>query len=376
MITRGWTKFPSFTSTALSSSSSSFSDRDCHSRGEAPQHLFLYEYVGNQTSLIKMKVQLHGYPPGYKFINNSTSNAAAHQVSTSDDRTDQSNGFGGFVQNLNSNQYQQLMSMFSTHLSSSAKVTDASPANCLAGICSSVSLSPLFSSNQFWIVDSGATRHICSQASVFVSLHPIPHTTVTLPNHSQILVHFAGDVKLHSDIVLKDVLFVPQFKFNLISVSALVIGTGLIVSFLPECFVIQDLSTKRMIGRGDRVQDLYVLDVHCLNSISTAFVNNLGLQMQSSQSKRRFKDIEKMVSLKGMVIRCISIIPEIREAIFRCLLCGYFSEAIGVDRGRISEPTTCLKQECLAKNSMTLVHNRCKYFKALLFVFATNHLNV
>ncbi|KAK1571335.1 hypothetical protein Q3G72_015292 [Acer saccharum] len=68
-----------------------------------------------------------------------------------------------------------------------------------------------------------------------------------------------------------------------------------------------------------------------------------------------------MVSLKGMVIRCISIIPEIREAIFRCLVCGYFSEAIGVDRGRISEPTTCLKQECLAKNSMTLVHNRCKF---------------
>ncbi|KAI9200469.1 hypothetical protein LWI28_008431 [Acer negundo] len=76
--------------------------------------------------------KLHGYPPGYKFRNNSTSNAAAHQVSTSDDRTDQSNGFGGFLQNLNSNQYQQLMSMFSTHLSSSTKVTDASPANCLA----------------------------------------------------------------------------------------------------------------------------------------------------------------------------------------------------------------------------------------------------
>ncbi|KAK3211406.1 hypothetical protein Dsin_016112 [Dipteronia sinensis] len=67
-----------------------------------------------------------------------------------------------------------------------------------------------------------------------------------------------------------------------------------------------------------------------------------------------------MVSLKGMVIRCSLIIPEIREAIFRCLVCGYFSEAIGVDRGRISEPTTCLKQECHAKNSMTLVHNRCR----------------
>ena len=46
-------------------------------------------------------------------------------------------------------------------------------------------------------------------------------------------------------------------------------------------------------------------------------------------------DIEKMVSLKGMVIRCSSIIPEIREAVFRCLVCGHFSDPIVVDRGKL-----------------------------------------
>lgn len=39
------------------------------------------------------------------------------------------------------------------------------------------------------------------------------------------------------------------------------------------------------------------------------------------------------MSLKGMIIRCSSIIPEIREAMFRCLVCGYYSEPIVVDRG-------------------------------------------
>ncbi|KDP41741.1 hypothetical protein JCGZ_26759 [Jatropha curcas] len=72
-------------------------------------------------------------------------------------------------------------------------------------------------------------------------------------------------------------------------------------------------------------------------------------------------DIEKMVSLKGMIIRCSSIIPEIREAIFRCLVCGNVAGPFLVERGRINEPTVCLKQECLAKNSMTLVHNRCRF---------------
>lgn len=45
------------------------------------------------------------------------------------------------------------------------------------------------------------------------------------------------------------------------------------------------------------------------------------------------KDIEKMICLKGMVIRCSGVIPEIREAVFRCLVCGYFTDAIVVDRG-------------------------------------------
>lgn len=72
-------------------------------------------------------------------------------------------------------------------------------------------------------------------------------------------------------------------------------------------------------------------------------------------------DIEKMVSLKGMIIRCSAIIPEIREAVFKCLVCGYFSDPVVVDRGRINEPSACMREECKARNSMTLVHNRCRF---------------
>ena len=44
-------------------------------------------------------------------------------------------------------------------------------------------------------------------------------------------------------------------------------------------------------------------------------------------------DIEKMVSIKGMIIRCSSVIPELKEAVFRCLVCGFYSEPVIVDRG-------------------------------------------
>ena len=43
-----------------------------------------------------------------------------------------------------------------------------------------------------------------------------------------------------------------------------------------------------------------------------------------------------MVSLKGMIIRSSSIIPEIREAIFRCLVCGYYSDPVVINRGNIN----------------------------------------
>ncbi|KAF6175645.1 hypothetical protein GIB67_022647 [Kingdonia uniflora] len=78
-------------------------------------------------------------------------------------------------------------------------------------------------------------------------------------------------------------------------------------------------------------------------------------------------DIEKMESVKGMIIRCNLLIPEIREVVFQCLVRGYFSNHINVDKaineviiGRANEPKRCGRQECLAVNSMTLIHNRSR----------------
>jgi DNA replication licensing factor MCM4 len=51
-----------------------------------------------------------------------------------------------------------------------------------------------------------------------------------------------------------------------------------------------------------------------------------------------FEDIERMVSMKGMIIRSSSIIPEIREAIFRCLVCGFCSDPVPVERGTYMSP--------------------------------------
>ncbi|KAL3515124.1 hypothetical protein ACH5RR_022026 [Cinchona calisaya] len=110
--------------------------------------------------------------------------------------------------------------------------------------------------------------------------------------------------------------------------------------------------------------DIVLMDmVSRINPLFEKHIQARIFNLKTSTSMRSLNpsDIEKMVSLKGMIIRCSSIIPEIREAIFKCLVCGYYSDPVIVDRGRVGEPMICGKQECLARNSMTLVHNRCRF---------------
>ncbi|KAJ5132032.1 hypothetical protein N7448_006190, partial [Penicillium atrosanguineum] len=71
-------------------------------------------------------------------------------------------------------------------------------------------------------------------------------------------------------------------------------------------------------------------------------------------------DMDKLVSIKGLVIRTTPIIPDMKEAFFRCSVCS-FGVQVDIDRGRIAEPTMCPRDSCKSKNSMQLIHNRCSF---------------
>ncbi|KAJ6098953.1 hypothetical protein N7467_000488 [Penicillium canescens] len=71
-------------------------------------------------------------------------------------------------------------------------------------------------------------------------------------------------------------------------------------------------------------------------------------------------DMDKLVSIKGLVIRATPIIPDMKEAFFRCSACSYGVQ-VDIDRGKITEPTVCPRDSCKEKNSMQLLHNRCSF---------------
>jgi DNA replication licensing factor MCM4 len=72
------------------------------------------------------------------------------------------------------------------------------------------------------------------------------------------------------------------------------------------------------------------------------------------------RDINKLISIKGIVIRCSDIYPEMKDAVFECEICGYY-ESVLLSRGFIEEPAVCGNTECKTKNAFKLIHNLCKF---------------
>ncbi|XP_071785606.1 DNA replication licensing factor mcm4-A-like [Asterias amurensis] len=70
------------------------------------------------------------------------------------------------------------------------------------------------------------------------------------------------------------------------------------------------------------------------------------------------EDIDQLVTISGMVIRTSQLMPEMREAFFRCHVCA-FTMTVEIDRGRIAEPAVC--RSCQTKHSMALIHNRSQF---------------
>ena len=76
-------------------------------------------------------------------------------------------------------------------------------------------------------------------------------------------------------ITLTYVLSLPQFSFNLIYMSKLTHTLNCSISFFSNHCLIQDLSTKRIIGRGCESEGLYILEIEVPKSVACSGVVTL-----------------------------------------------------------------------------------------------------
>ena len=74
-------------------------------------------------------------------------------------------------------------------------------------------------SQDTWVFDMVATDHIVHSVDLFTKITRSITSSVQLPNGEKVVVTHIGTIQVTSSLVLENVLCVPSFTFNLISIS-------------------------------------------------------------------------------------------------------------------------------------------------------------
>lgn len=112
-----------------------------------------------------------------------------------------------------------------------------------------------------WIVDTGASDHMtrCKQLLIDITPLIIP-IKIGLLDRSLKTVTQVSNVHVLPKMILKNVLYVPDFKHNLMSVSRLLDENHLRIEFDSKGCVMQDPITDQVIALGSVQDGVYKLE--------------------------------------------------------------------------------------------------------------------
>ena len=166
-------------------------------------------------------------------------------------------------------QYQQLMALLNKP--NSTPTAETQDHAMLAGKLCLLANNP---SQNGWLIDSGATDHICSDLSVFLTYKPVAASNefILIPDGRQVPIAHIGSVKITNDLILHNVLHVPAFHYNLLSVQRLCKDLNCSLVFNDTNCNIQDhLQKGKQILLG-RIQGNLYSTANQFNSCSTSKV--------------------------------------------------------------------------------------------------------
>lgn len=126
-----------------------------------------------------------------------------------------------------------------------------------------------------WILDTGANDHMIGKSGLMRDSKSYAGATgsIQLLNGSSTRVTQVGTVDINDTILLHNVLFVPDFKYNLLSISKFVKNQRCCVTFFPRLCVFLDLLNGKIMGIGRQRNDLYHLNNSNLQTSSTVPFN-------------------------------------------------------------------------------------------------------
>ncbi|KAG8859694.1 hypothetical protein FRB96_004268 [Tulasnella sp. 330] len=93
---------------------------------------------------------------------------------------------------------------------------------------------------------------------------------------------------------------------------------------------------------------------------ATFRVRPFGGKIEVNMRELNPGDTDRLVAIKGLVIRATPVIPDMKVGFFRCLTCSHTVQ-VEIDRGRIAEPDRCPRDVCGSVGTMSLIHNRSEF---------------
>ncbi|XP_074352128.1 uncharacterized protein LOC141691293 [Apium graveolens] len=109
-----------------------------------------------------------------------------------------------------------------------------------------------------WIIDTGATDHITPFMSLLTNAQS-SDASLQLPISEISPVTHVDNIQLNSNITLQNVLYVPSFTYNLLSVSKLLQDTSYHITFLSNSCFLQGQQWKTGLEIGKLENGLYIL---------------------------------------------------------------------------------------------------------------------
>jgi len=129
-----------------------------------------------------------------------------------------------------------------------------------------------------WVLDSGASHHMTFNRDILSNISKLPTTVyVTIPNDKEEIITIEGTVNLGNGLVLQNVLYIPSFTCNLISVHQLANDKNCIIIYSARCCLIQDLTSKTLIGTAEKRNGVYYLKSDVGGSFFRAMQNKESL---------------------------------------------------------------------------------------------------
>ena len=94
----------------------------------------------------------------------------------------------------------------------------------------------------------------------FIDFGEITKTYIRTANGELIAVKGAGTIEISPNLRLSNCLFVPSLSQRLMSVSHVTRELNCTLLMYPSFCILQDIRTRRIVGRGTENQGLYYVD--------------------------------------------------------------------------------------------------------------------